>query len=96
MSVPARRQSHRNVRERSGRTSCGRVAFATGAPVVPIGIQGSRDVVRLGQKFPRRGAVHVAMGDPIKPGGTGWQAALALRDQARAAVVALCGEPAVG
>jgi 1-acyl-sn-glycerol-3-phosphate acyltransferase len=71
-------------------------ATATGAPVVPIGIRGSRDVVRPGGRFPRRSAIHVTIGDPITPAGTSWPAALALRDQARAAVLAFCGEPDVG
>jgi 1-acyl-sn-glycerol-3-phosphate acyltransferase len=70
-------------------------AAEAGALVVPIGIRGSRDVVCPGGRFPRRGAVHVAIGDPVTPAGTGWSAALAMRGQARAAVLALCGEPDV-
>jgi 1-acyl-sn-glycerol-3-phosphate acyltransferase len=70
-------------------------ATATGTPVLPIGIQGSRDVVRPGSRCPRRSAVHVSIGDPISPAGTGWPAALAIREQAHAAVLALCGEPDV-
>ncbi len=71
-------------------------AAATGTAVLPIGIRGSRDVVRPGSRFPRRSAVHVTISDPISPAGSGWPAALALRDQARAAVLALCGEPDLG
>lgn len=71
-------------------------AAAAGTPVIPIGIQGSRDMVRPGSRFPRRGSAHVAFGDPLRPAGTGWQTALAVRDQARAAVVMLCGEPDLG
>jgi acyl carrier protein len=71
-------------------------AATTGTPILPIGIRGSRDVVRPGGKLPRRHAVHVAIGAPIKPSGLDWPAVLALRDQARAAVAALCAEPKVG
>ena len=70
-------------------------AATTGTPVIPVGIRGSRDVVCPGRRLPRRSALHVAIGDPISPAGTGWPAALAMRDQARAAVLALCGEPDV-
>lgn len=66
---------------------------AAGAPVVPVGIRGSREMLRPGTRFPRRYAINVAIGDPIKPAGTGWPAVLALRDQARATVLALSGEP---
>ncbi len=65
----------------------------SGAPVVPVGIRGSRDVVRPGGRFPRRGGVQVAIGAPIPPSGPGWSATLELRDRARDAVLALSGEP---
>jgi 1-acyl-sn-glycerol-3-phosphate acyltransferase len=68
-------------------------AVAAGAPIVPVGISGSRDVVRPGGRFPRRGTVEVAIGHPIAPSGTGWPATVALRDQARIAVLGLSGEP---
>ena len=71
-------------------------AAATGTPVVPAGIRGSRELLRPGRRFPHRTALHVAITDPIPPAGTGWHAALALRDQARAAVLALSGEPDTG
>jgi len=68
-------------------------ASDSGAPVVPVGIRGSRDVVRPGGRFPRRGEVQVAIGDPIRPVGNGWSATLALRDRVRTAILALSGEP---
>ena len=43
-----------------------------------------------------RAPIQVVIGDPIPPPGTGWTAALALRDQARAPVLALCAEPDTG
>jgi 1-acyl-sn-glycerol-3-phosphate acyltransferase len=68
-------------------------ATTAGAAVVPIGIQGTRELLRPGTRLPRHSAIQVAIGDPIKPAGTGWPAVLALRDQARAAVLTLSGEP---
>ena len=71
-------------------------AAAAGATIVPIGIRGTRGVLRPGSRFPRRAAVRVSIGNPIAPAGSGWAATVALRDQARAAVLALSGEPDVG
>jgi 1-acyl-sn-glycerol-3-phosphate acyltransferase len=71
-------------------------ASSAAAPVVPVGIRGSRDIVRPGGRFPRRGAVRVALGDPIPPLGNDWAAVLALRDRTRTAILALSGEPELG
>jgi acyl carrier protein len=71
-------------------------AVSAGTPVVPVGIRGSHDMLRPGTRLPRRYAIHVAIGAPIKPASTGWPAILALRDQARAAVLALSREPDLG
>ncbi|MDA8314633.1 MAG: AMP-binding protein [Actinomycetota bacterium] len=68
-------------------------AAAAGVPVIPVGIAGTRDIVRPGTRFPRRGAAHVAFGAPVRPDGDGWQAALRLRAQVRPALLALSGEP---
>ncbi len=68
-------------------------AVSAAAPVVPVGIRGARQALRPGTRFPRRYAIHVAIGEPINPAGHGWPAVLALRDQARAAVLALSAEP---
>jgi 1-acyl-sn-glycerol-3-phosphate acyltransferase len=69
------------------------VATQTGAPLVPLGISGTRSVLRAEQWFPRRGAVSVTIGTPIMPSGTDWNAALQLRDTARAQMLQYCGEP---
>ncbi|MDA8281694.1 MAG: AMP-binding protein [Actinomycetota bacterium] len=68
-------------------------AAAAGVPVIPAGITGTRDIVRPGTRFPRRGAAHVAFGAPVRPDGDGWQAALRLRAQVRPALLTLSGEP---
>jgi len=68
-------------------------AVAAGCPVIPIGIRGSRDVVRPGGRLPRHGAIDVTIGNPISPTGTGWAATLAMRDEAHEAICRLSGEP---
>jgi 1-acyl-sn-glycerol-3-phosphate acyltransferase len=71
-------------------------AAEVGVPVVPVGIRKSRDVVRPGEKFPRRGLVEVVIGDAIWPRSSGWDAALQLSTATRLAICDLSGEKAVG
>jgi 1-acyl-sn-glycerol-3-phosphate acyltransferase len=68
-------------------------AVATGTPVVPIALSGTRRALRAGQRFPRPGPVHVWIGEPLRPEGDGWRAALSLRDRTAAAIAMHCGEP---
>ncbi|RMG17146.1 MAG: acyl-phosphate glycerol 3-phosphate acyltransferase [Planctomycetota bacterium] len=69
-------------------------ASAAGVPVVPVTVRGTRDLLRPDQWFPRRADVEVEVGEALRPEGEGnFEAALALRDRARAAVLAACGEP---
>jgi 1-acyl-sn-glycerol-3-phosphate acyltransferase len=71
-------------------------AFLTAAEndlaVVPITIRGSRSVLRSDDWFPRRGAVAVIVGEPISSQATGWDAALELRNTARAEILRHVGE----
>ena len=69
------------------------VAAQAGVPVVPVGIRGTRSVLRSDQWFPRRGPLRVLIGEPIQPSGTDWAAAAALRAAARERMLSLCGEP---
>ena len=68
------------------------VAARAGVPVVPIGIQGTRTILRAEQWFPRRGMVRVTVGAPVRPQGSDWRAAVALRDTVRAQIARSCGE----
>jgi 1-acyl-sn-glycerol-3-phosphate acyltransferase len=67
-------------------------ACQSGAAVVPIGIAGSREIVRPGSKLPRRGSIRVSVGEPVVTEGTDWSARVALRNRARVAVAELSGE----
>jgi len=69
------------------------VAAEADVPVVPVGLHGTRSLLRSGSSFPRRSLVTVAIATPIAPEGTDWSAALRLRDEARTAILELCGEP---
>jgi 1-acyl-sn-glycerol-3-phosphate acyltransferase len=68
-------------------------AAEAGVPVVPIALQGTRHVLRGERWFPRRGDVTITVSAPLTPSGSDWNAALALRDRARAAILKDCGEP---
>jgi 1-acyl-sn-glycerol-3-phosphate acyltransferase len=72
------------------------IAARTGMPVVPVTLRGTRSVLREGQRLFRSGAINVTFSEPIEPTGTGWNAAVALRDRARAEILRLCAEPDLG
>jgi 1-acyl-sn-glycerol-3-phosphate acyltransferase len=69
------------------------VAAQTGLPVVPIAIRGARAVLRAEHWLLRPGSVWVTASAPVRTEGTGWMAALRVRDMARAAILRHCGEP---
>jgi len=69
------------------------VAAQTGLPLLPVTIRGARSVLRDGSWFARRGAIVVTISAPLMPRGNDWNAAVALRDAARAEILRHCGEP---
>ncbi|MFD7845848.1 AMP-binding protein [Nocardia sp. NPDC059764] len=71
------------------------VAAQTGAPILPVGIRGTRTILRPGHRFPRRGAVEISTGRAIPAIGIDWTAAADLQRTTRAAVLRLSGEPDV-
>jgi 1-acyl-sn-glycerol-3-phosphate acyltransferase len=72
------------------------IAARTRMPVVPVAVRGARSILRAGQWLFRRGTISVTVGEPIEPEGSDWNAAIRLRDRARAALLAMCGEPDLG
>jgi 1-acyl-sn-glycerol-3-phosphate acyltransferase len=68
-------------------------AARAGVPVVPVAIRGSRSLLRGDTWFPRHAAIDVRVCAPIAPQGNDWEAAVQLRDAARAAILKHCGEP---
>jgi 1-acyl-sn-glycerol-3-phosphate acyltransferase len=71
-------------------------AVSAGAPVVPVAIRGTRTILRGESRFPRRGGIVVTVAAPLRAGKPDWNAALELRDEARARILAHCGEPDLG
>ena len=69
------------------------VAAHTGAPIVPVALAGTRSLLRPGEWLPRRGEIVISIGAPIVAAAHDWQAALALRDAARRAILARVAEP---
>jgi hypothetical protein len=56
-------------------------------------------MLRAGQWLPRHGAIAVTIGSPVFPASSAadaFTAAVALRDMARAHILAHCGEPDAG
>ena len=49
--------------------------------------------MRAGQWIPRRGPISVHIGIPISPDGEDFEAAIRLRDAARAVILDQCQEP---
>ncbi|MDP2164266.1 MAG: 1-acylglycerol-3-phosphate O-acyltransferase [Hydrogenophaga sp.] len=72
-------------------------AFVTaadaGVPLVPAALQGTRSLLRAGAWLPERGPVGLRLLAPVRPSATGWDAALAARDEVRAALAAELREP---
>jgi 1-acyl-sn-glycerol-3-phosphate acyltransferase len=68
-------------------------AVDAGAPVVPIVLRGTRSLLRDGQWLPRRRPITLDVGAPVAPQGSGWSAAVALRDAVRADMLRRLGEP---
>jgi 1-acyl-sn-glycerol-3-phosphate acyltransferase len=62
-------------------------------PVVPITIRGTRNILRGGSWFPRRGRVDITISETCRPTGDEWQAAIDLRGRVRTEILRHLGEP---
>ncbi|MDA8381512.1 MAG: AMP-binding protein [Betaproteobacteria bacterium] len=72
------------------------IAAENAAPVVPVGIRGTRWVLPDGRWLPRRGRIGVFFGAPLSPAGATFAEAIKLRDAARHEVLRLSGESDLG
>lgn len=69
------------------------MAARCGVPVLPAGIRGSRRFYGGGRRLPRWSVLEIEIAAPLRADGSDRDAALRLRDAARAVVLSLCGEP---
>jgi 1-acyl-sn-glycerol-3-phosphate acyltransferase len=72
------------------------VAAHNGMPVVPVTLVGTRGLLPDKTWIPRPATVRVLVGAPLVAKGSDWEAATKLRNAARAAILAACGEPDAG
>ncbi len=80
-----------------------KAAVATGAPIIPVALAGTRKILRDGTYLPRPGSVTITVLPPIYPrtasdatesaDGSGWHELIRLRDATREAIVRHSGEP---
>jgi 1-acyl-sn-glycerol-3-phosphate acyltransferase len=69
------------------------IAARENLKVLPVTLKGTRSILRSGQWFPRRGDVSIRVGPLLVPDGRDFAAAVRLRDDVRAEILANCGEP---
>ena len=72
-----------------------KTAAETGTPICPVAIKGARLILREENRLMRPGALTVTVLDAIQPKGTEWQDVTQLRQEARMAIAAHCGEPSL-
>jgi fatty-acyl-CoA synthase len=70
-----------------------KAAAASGRPVIPMAVRGTREILRDETILPKPGRVTLTICPPLEPAGTGWREILRLRDAARTAIGQHCGEP---
>jgi 1-acyl-sn-glycerol-3-phosphate acyltransferase len=68
-------------------------AARAGAPVVPLALRGTRQVMRGDWSLPRPRRIALWVGEPVAPEGTDMAALVRLRDRVADAIAAHCGEP---
>ncbi|MDR2876432.1 MAG: 1-acyl-sn-glycerol-3-phosphate acyltransferase, partial [Chromatiales bacterium] len=75
-------------------------AASTGMPLVPMALRGSREQMRPGNWYPHPGMTTLTITPAILPAtndsSSTWDEAIMLRDRARVAVLAHCGEADLG
>lgn len=62
-------------------------------PIVPVVINGTRNILRSGSWFPRRGSIQVTVLPPCLPSGKDWEGAIELKDRVRREILLHVGEP---
>ena len=68
-------------------------AAQAGIPVLPLTIRGTRNKLRGGSWFPRKGRIGIIISKPVMATAGDWNAAVKLRDAVRSEILRHCGEP---
>jgi 1-acyl-sn-glycerol-3-phosphate acyltransferase len=68
-------------------------AAATGVPIVPVAVCGTRTMMPDGTWLPRRTPIAIDFGEPLAPGDASWRAALELRRRTREHILRQTHEP---
>ncbi len=68
-------------------------AANAGVPVVPIALRGTREVLPVGRRLVRRGAIGVSIGEPVRTRTAGWAGAVELHGAARTELIHHLDEP---
>jgi 1-acyl-sn-glycerol-3-phosphate acyltransferase len=63
------------------------LALETGAPIVPVTIRGTFELMPKGQKYARKGSVQVAFHDPIPTGGQAMDTMAGLMEKVKEAIL---------
>ncbi len=69
------------------------IAAQAEVPIIPVTIRGTRNKLRSGSWFIRRGPVSVTIGQPVFPDDNDWSAAVKLRGLIRTEILRHTGEP---
>jgi 1-acyl-sn-glycerol-3-phosphate acyltransferase len=70
-----------------------KAAIDVGCPVIPVTIQGTREVLSADAWLPRRSPIEVRIGLPVTPPGQNWRHMVELRDRIRAEIGQGLAEP---
>ena len=84
-----------------GRTGVGHLALTSGAPVVPVGLEGTERLQPVGSRLPRLARVTVRFGEPLHFAGRYdgvplGRARREITDEVMAAIQRLSGQPGAG
>lgn len=70
-----------------------KVAAETKLPILPISIQGTRQILRSGSILPKPARIKVHISEPVYPLNNSWEEIIRLRNEVRAEIAKHCGEP---
>jgi 1-acyl-sn-glycerol-3-phosphate acyltransferase len=70
-----------------------KAATDAGAPVVPLALRGTRQLLRGDDRLPRPGPIHLFVDEPLTSDGTDLHSLIRLRDRVAASIAERCGEP---